>query len=116
MVITVISYCTKELTNSKTKQKPITTIHNKSIKRRAFNLTEESKFLRHLILRFFFLRELIFADRGQSAKFTKIRTCKIFMLHGSTCAKVLPKRFYSHTCTKAIKCCPQTQSYRVYVE
>ena len=31
---------------------------------------------------FFFLRELIFADRGQSAKFAKIRTCKIFMLHG----------------------------------
>ena len=28
----------------------------------------------------FFLRELIFADRGQSAK---IRTRKIFMLHGS---------------------------------
>ena len=30
---------------------------------------------------FFFLRELIFADRGQSAKFAKIRTRKIFMLH-----------------------------------
>ena len=29
----------------------------------------------------FFLRELIFADRGQSAKFAKIRTRKIFMLH-----------------------------------
>ena len=33
---------------------------------------------------FFFLRELIFADRGQSAKSAKIRTRKIFMLHGST--------------------------------
>ena len=32
---------------------------------------------------FFFLRELIFADRGQSAKFAKIRTRKIFMLYGS---------------------------------
>ncbi|CAH3021383.1 unnamed protein product [Porites evermanni] len=31
-VITVISYCTKGLNNSKTKQKPIPTIHNKSIK------------------------------------------------------------------------------------
>ena len=30
-VITVISYCTKGLNNSKTKQKPIPTIHNKSI-------------------------------------------------------------------------------------
>ena len=34
------------------------------------------------ILRVFFLRELIFADRGQSAKSAKIRTRKIFMLHG----------------------------------
>ena len=33
-VITVISYCTKGLNNSKTKQKPIPTIHNMSIKRR----------------------------------------------------------------------------------
>ena len=33
-VITVISYCTKGLNNSKTKQKPIPTIHNLSIKRR----------------------------------------------------------------------------------
>ena len=31
---------------------------------------------------FFFLWELIFADRGQSAKFAKIRTRKILMLHG----------------------------------
>ena len=31
----------------------------------------------------FFLRELIFADRGQSAKSAKIRTRKIFMLHGT---------------------------------
>ena len=31
---------------------------------------------------YFFLRELIFADRGQSAKSAKIRTRKIFMLHG----------------------------------
>ena len=30
----------------------------------------------------FILRELIFADRGQSAKSAKIRTRKIFMLHG----------------------------------
>ena len=30
----------------------------------------------------FFLRELIFADRGQSAKSAKIRIRKIFMLHG----------------------------------
>ena len=41
-VITVISYCTKGLNNSKTKQKPIPTIHNKSIKGRVFNLTEGS--------------------------------------------------------------------------
>ena len=55
-VITVISYCTKGLNNSKTKQKPILTqpgksalgtrliptIHNKSIKSRVFNLTEGS--------------------------------------------------------------------------
>ena len=34
---------------------------------------------------FFILRELIFADRGQSAKSAKIRTCKIFMLHGRKC-------------------------------
>ena len=31
---------------------------------------------------FFILRELIFADRGQSAKCAKIRTRNIFMLHG----------------------------------
>ena len=31
---------------------------------------------------FFFLRELMFADRGQSVKFAKIRTRKIFMLQG----------------------------------
>ena len=30
----------------------------------------------------FFLSELIFADQGQSTKFAKIGTCKIFMLHG----------------------------------
>ena len=30
-VITVISYCTKGLNNSKTKQKPIPTIHNKTL-------------------------------------------------------------------------------------
>ena len=41
-VITVISYYTKGLNNSKTKQKPIPTIHNKSIKSRVFNLTEGS--------------------------------------------------------------------------
>ena len=39
-VITAISYCTKELNNSKTKQKPIPNIYNKSIKSRVFNLTE----------------------------------------------------------------------------
>ena len=33
------------------------------------------------ILHFFFLRELIFVDRGQSAKSAKIKTRKIFMLH-----------------------------------
>ena len=33
-VITVISYCTKGLNNSKTKQKPMPTINNMSIKRR----------------------------------------------------------------------------------
>ena len=38
-VITVISYCTKGLNKSKTKQKPIPTIDNKSIKSRVFNLT-----------------------------------------------------------------------------
>ena len=41
-VTTVISYCTKGLNNSKTKQKPFPTIHNKSIKSRVFNLTEGS--------------------------------------------------------------------------
>ena len=39
-VITVISYCTKGLNNSKIKQKPIHTIHNKSIKSKVSNLTE----------------------------------------------------------------------------
>ena len=39
-------------------------------------------FLRRFILRFSILRELIFADRGQSAKSAKIGTRKIFMLHG----------------------------------
>ena len=82
-VITVISYCTKGLNNSKTKQKPIPTIYNKSIKSRVFNLTEGS-----FILRVFFLRELIFADRGQSAKFAKIRTRKIFMLNGKYTASL----------------------------
>ena len=82
-VITVISYCTKGLNNSKTKQKPIPTIHNKSIKSRVFNLTEGRSFLPCFILHFFFLWELIFADQGQSSKFAKIRTRKIFMVHGS---------------------------------
>ena len=41
-VITVISYCTKGLNNSKTKQKPIPAIHNKFIKSRVFNWTEGS--------------------------------------------------------------------------
>ena len=82
-VITVISYCTKGLNNSKTKQKPIPTINNKSIKSRVFNLTEGSYFLRRFILRVFFLRKLIFVDRGQSAKFAKIRTRKIFIIDGS---------------------------------
>ena len=36
---------------------------------------------------FFFLRELIFVDQGQSAKFARIRTRKIFMLHGSSLLK-----------------------------
>ena len=40
--MTEISYRTKGLKNSKTKQKPIPTIHNKSIKSRVFNLTEGS--------------------------------------------------------------------------
>ena len=35
-VITVISYCTEGLSNSKTKQKRIPTIHSKSIKSRVF--------------------------------------------------------------------------------
>ena len=35
-----------------------------------------------LVCGFFILRELIFADRGQPAKFAKIRTRKIFMLRG----------------------------------
>ena len=35
-VITVISYCTKGLNSSKTKQKPIPTIHNKAIKKEEF--------------------------------------------------------------------------------
>ena len=38
---------------------------------------------RFIFYGFFFLRELSFADRGQSAKFAKIRTRKIFMLHGN---------------------------------
>ena len=42
--------------------------------------------MRDFILRVFFLRELIFADRDQSAKFAKIRTHKIFMLHSIVCA------------------------------
>ena len=41
--------------------------------------------IRTLFCGFFFLRELIFADRGQSAKFAKIRTRKIFMLHDNIC-------------------------------
>ena len=38
---------------------------------------------------FFILEELIFADRGQSAKSAKIRTRKIFMLHGIVVARGL---------------------------
>ena len=38
--------------------------------------------MRRFILRVFFLWALIFADRSQPAKFAKIRTRKIFMLHG----------------------------------
>ena len=40
--IFVISYCTKGMNNSETKQKAIPTIHNKSIKSRVLNLTEGS--------------------------------------------------------------------------
>ena len=35
-----------------------------------------------LFCEFFILRELIFVDRGKSAKSAKIRTHKIFLLHG----------------------------------
>ena len=70
-VITVISYCTKGLNNSKTKQKPIPTIHSKSIKSRVS--LKGVNFCGVLFCGFsFFLQELIFADRGQSAKFAKI--------------------------------------------
>ena len=41
-LITVISYCTKGLNNSKSKQKPIPTKHNKSIKSTVFYLIEGS--------------------------------------------------------------------------
>ena len=82
-VITVISYCTKGLNNSKTKQKPIPTIHNKSIKSRVFNLTEGSYVLRRFILWGFFSAGTNFSDQGQSAKFAKIRTRKIFMLRAT---------------------------------
>ena len=81
-VITVISYVTKGLNNSKTKQKPIPTTHNKSNKSRALIWLKGVNFSGVLFCGVFFLRELIFADRGQSAKFSKIRTRKIFMLLG----------------------------------
>ena len=42
---------------------------------------------------FFILRELIFADRGQSAKSAKIRTRKIFMLHGTYSIATISMRF-----------------------
>ena len=84
-VMTVISYCTNGLNNSKTKQKAIPTIHNKSSPLKAeFSIWLKGvNFCGVLFCGFFFLRELIFADRGQSAKFAKIRTRKIFMLHGT---------------------------------
>ena len=45
---------------------------------------------------FFFLRELIFADRGQSAKFTKSRTHKI------SCCTV-----FDNALSTLLNCCPQ---------
>ena len=52
------------------------------LKAEFFILLKGVNFCGLLFCRFFFLRELIFADRGQSAKFAKIKTRKIFMLHG----------------------------------
>ena len=54
---------------------------NKSTKRVVFNQLKGVNFCGVLFCGFFILRELIFADRGQSAKYAKIKTRKIFMLH-----------------------------------
>ena len=56
----------------------ITTQWHKSIKSRVFNLTGGLIFAAYFAV-FFFLREIIFTDRGQSAKF--------FMLHSRSCGR-----------------------------
>ena len=57
--------------------------HTSIIKSRVFNLTEaELIYATFYFAVFFFLRELVFADRGKSAKSAEIRTRNIFMLPG----------------------------------
>ena len=51
--------------------------------KRSFIDLKGKYFLRNYICWSFFLRELIFADRGQSAKPAKLRTRPFFMLHDS---------------------------------
>ena len=97
-VITVISYCTKGLNNSKTKQKPIPTTHNKSIKSRELIFCG-------VLFCGFFSAGTNFADRGRSAKFAKIRTRKIFMLQGMYFKHDLKRkhhRLHLHTSTRRI--------------
>ena len=57
--------------------------HTSTIKSGVFNLTEaELIYAAFYFAGFFFLRELVFADRGKSAKSAEIRARKIFMLRG----------------------------------
>ena len=54
-----------------------------TLKSRVLYWTEGSTFLRRFILREFFSAVIYFCrDRGQSAKSAKVKTRKIFMLHG----------------------------------
>ena len=80
-VSTVISYCTKGLTakQNKSLSLPYTT---SPLKAEFLIWLKGVNFWGVLFCGFFFLWELIFADRGQPAKFAKIRTRKIFMLRG----------------------------------
>ena len=62
--------------------RPSSSKWHKSTKNVVLILLKGVNFCGVLFYRFFILRELIFVDRGQSAKSAKIRTRKIFMIHG----------------------------------